>query len=268
MFLEVLLGGSVIIDRKDVRYSRAKTYAYGNPLRLEMGVLHFDIKTLTIGIEYDITLRINKTIKLVYVGIEKDPMMVGQHTTQLVFMYKDFWKMEHNLYPHTQTVLGMPLKRWVEGGDSQMEVFLLELRKRGLHLALNDSFQPITQHSTAYLGMSPLYFPKTKNKVKEIKLTPRKQNYCTIEPVHQYHQTKKGHGLPILLVREKKEVIKGLDTFLVPKWELEFYFESNWKLNIGQCVMFKQKKYCIMEKNAFYTKKQEAMVFILGKIVD
>jgi len=268
MILEVLQGGSTIVDRKDVRYSRLKTHAYGNPLTIEIGVLHFEIGSLSIGTEYDLTVRINKTIKMVYTGISKDPMMIGQHTTQLLFMYKDFWKMEHNLYPHTKTVLGMSLENWIEGGDNQMGVFLLELRKKGLHLALDDSFKPKTQHSTEYKGMTPLYFPRTKNKIKEVQLTPRKQNYCVIEPVEKYYQTEKGHGLPILLVNEKKEVIKGLDTFLTPVWELEFYFESNWKINIGKCVMFKQKKYCVLERNSFFSKKKEAMVYILGEIKD
>jgi hypothetical protein len=89
-----------------------------------------------------------------------------------------------------------------------------------------------------------------------------------IEPVDRYYQTEKGHGLPILLVGEKKEVIKGLDTFLTPVWELEFYFESNWKINIGKCVMFKQKKYCVLERNSFFSKKKEAMVYILGEVRD
>jgi len=268
MILEVLEGSTPKIDRKDVRYSRVLSYIYGNPLTVEIGVLHFDIKSLTIGKEYQLTLRIDRTINLVYAGISKHPMMIGQHTTQLIFMYKDFWKMEHNLYPHTQSVLGIPLKHWVEGGKNQLEVFILEMRKKGLHLALDDNFKPKTQHSSEYKGMSPLYFPKTKNKIKEIKLTPRKRNYCVIEPVEQYAQTKNGYGLPILLVGEKKDVIKGLDTFIKPKWEIEFYFESNWKINIGKCVMFKQKKYCVMEKNSFFSKRKEAMIYILGEITD
>lgn len=263
MILEVLGDNSSIIKKDSIKYTYVDSFIYGNPFLLEIGVLHFEIGDLVIGKNYKLTTRHGDVLSLVFCGTSKFQRFSDQNTTQLEFTFGIIYKLENNLLSSKAIALGEKINTYINGGKNLYNTFMFQLRKKGLCLGVSASNSPTKRHISSYLNANSNYLPKPI-KIKHIdSRRSLKSNYCSTE-LDVYSKTKKGHGLPILLVHESKVEIKNLNNFISPKWELEY--TSSVSVNIGDSAVLKKIKYIVMEKKTIYKSEYTKTILVLGAI--
>lgn len=259
MIIEIL----DFVKKDSVRYTYIEQYIYGNPLMIEVGVLHFEVGNLKEGEEYKLVTKNNQVLSLVFDGINKDTRFKDQHTTQLVFMPRPIYLLKNNLLNNGGMALGLKVKNYINGGNKLYKVFLLEMRKAGLIFYVNSSLILSKVHLLKYLKKESKYLPQPI-KVKKIEKDGAKYNYCSTSINHKA-KTTTGHGLPILLLHSNKSDIDSLDNYIVPKIELEYsqeLFE-----NIGESVIFRGIKYVVCEKIVAYRGANTKTILVVGQTI-
>lgn len=254
--------GTEILRHNDITYTHVNGYSYGLPFVIEIGAMEhlIDADKLIIGELYSITTKYNKMVELVLSEVNPHQNTVeNQASTAFIFMHLESHFLNHNLYAPSESVWGLSLKKYIIGGKNQLQIAVFELRKMGLMFAVDQDFNVLQRHSTEFLNDEDKFLSNPTSE-KNIKRIPARKNYASIELI-----TKKGGDRPNYIPLLTESEIEGLDMFIEPQIILQSD-DENPNVTMGYGVIYKESKYCVMEKNAVYIREKLRTIFTLGVI--
>lgn len=255
----VSIDNKIIVDTDNILYRLEKSFIYGVSLEIWLGTsTEFG---LVIGEEYQ--LYFNDKDSAFFTLTEKATETID---IQPLKIYKFVKKLNHqlknNTLPNNASAFSVSLKEYITEKENQLKFIMFKLRCKSLCL-VNDkgTLEPIQKHIMELLMTQPI---EDKNnydvKVLEGK-TVRKLNYYTILEDGSYPRTKYGLGTPKYIPFASKEEIKGLDNYIMPKFELNTDMSI---LETGNTVIVNDTKCVVMEKEEFNYGNTFATTLICG----
>jgi len=256
-----------VISAPQIKYVLVSGYIYEAPMIIEIGSFEYLIKedSLIVGEKYKAITRYGTSIDIVLSEIDPNTNTIsGKNYTAYKFMHEESYNLFHNLYHPTHKVFGISLKNYIIGSKHQFKIALLELRKKGLHLALDKDFKIVQKQVKEYETVDHNYILELQN-IQKIHTKSSRQNYSSIEGSGDTAATKKGDDSPKYLPNITKNEIKGLNLFISPKF-IAHSTHENGHLLLGEEVTLKQIKYCVIEKSTIFIKNDVASIITLGSL--
>lgn len=265
MVLAVEKEGKDVISSQDIKYTLLSGYVYEIPFFIELGVVdhYLDEDKFEIGDPYTIITRYAERIDLVLSDIiPYTNRVTGKGYTAYVFMHQESYYLKYNKYQPTNKVFGVPLSKYIIGSKNQMKIAILELRKKGLYLAIDDKYKIKQKHVKEYENEEHKYV-LGQIAAGKVRTNSIRQNYASIETSGTTADTKRGGDTARYLPEITQNEIKSLNLFVEPKYIIQSNHE-NATLLLGAEATYKQKKYCVMEKHTFFYKNSVRSVITLG----
>jgi hypothetical protein len=254
------MNNNPIASQTDVKVLIKRQYIYGLPLEFHVGVrnpsISFDLRK-----NYKIITEKWGDIKMLMYSSYKE--IIGNDIIQFYrFIHPVFESLLDNTLPNEMSLFSISFKEYIKELDNQFDYFVFGLRKKGLFMSLNNKGLPEQKHT----------FKALFGEVKEIKdevyaidlisdFSLKAQNYYTILDTGEVVRTHNGKNIPQYLPFATKEDINGLDTYIIPKYELKAPVSN---LNIGDIVKIYNDRCIIMEKEVFRYKTNEQTLLVAG----
>ncbi len=270
MVVGVEKDGNDVLSQADITYTHVSGFMYDIPLIFELGAIESEIDsdTLIIGEKYNIITRYKHSLEMVLAEVNPHPNTIqGQLSTAYIFMHVESYNLKYNLYPPTQTVWGVKLDKYIIGGKNQLQIAIFELRKKGLSLGYDEDFNIIQRHVKEFVNDKENYISHQTN-AKKVHAHPVRKNYSSIQPngsTGEHADTKRGSGRPYYIPNITKNEINGLNMLVEPRLIIQSDSE-NFGIQLGVGVDFKEKKYCVMERNSIYIGSKLKTIITLGDI--
>lgn len=267
MIVSIEKDGEDVISSIDIKYTYVNGYIYNIPFIIEIGANEHLLEEdkFVLGKLYKAITRYGEEIDLVLSSIEPNSNTVSNtNYTAYKFMHEESYNLLHNLYHPTHKVFGISLEKYIIGSKNQLKIALFELRKKGLHLAVDENYKIVQKQVKEYESAEHKYIIEQVTAQKVHSHSQRK-NYSSIEHDGTLTQTDKGHDRPQYIPSITKNEIKGLNLFIAPKIIVQSDHE-NAQLLLGGEATYKNIKYCIIEKNTIFIKNSVKSVITLGSL--
>ncbi len=168
----------------------------------------------------------------------------------------------NNRIPNNRTVNAVSMKSFIKQTSTQLEYIKQGLRKKGLCLLLDPKTKKAKQkHIMEAINQEPTdKLDIGSSEVKELS-SPKRKGYYTTSNEKGVVVSKKTQGFAKHEPYLSKSEIKGLSTYIVPKYEVKTNLT---RLIIGDVLIVNKKKAIVMEKEVFNFKKLSTTTLILG----
>jgi len=254
------LNNNQIARQTDIKVLIKRQYIYGLPLELHIGIknpsISFDLRK-----KYKVVTEKWGDIKMLMYSTYKD--VVGMDIIQFYkFIHPEFESLLDNTFPNEMSLFSVSFKEYIKELDNQFDYFVFGLRKKGLFMSLNNKGLPEQKHTFKALYETP---KEIKDEVYSVGFIHdfqlKAQNYYTILDTGEVIRTFNGKSIPQYLPFATKEDINGLDTYIIPKYELKAPVSD---FEIGDIVNIYDDRCVIMEKEVFRYKTNEQTLLVAG----
>jgi len=256
-----------VLSTLHIKYVFVSGDIYAIPSGIEVGVkeYEFDADSFEIGMEYDLITKHNTKITLTLSEIVHKSRVDTEVCSAYRFMDKEAYNLKYNLYPPTQKAYGVKLSNYIVGSNKQFDIAIWGLRKGGLHLYCDSNFKVSPIHIKEHQSSEDMAISNITNSVK-LRGHPTRKNYGSVEDNGSVGYSQKGNGVALYIPTLKASDIKSLDSFIEPKYIIQSS-SDNLHLDLGQGVLYKKEKYCIMKKNTIYYKHYTKTLLELGLLI-
>ena len=246
MILGVYKDDKKVINNYDIKYQMFKEYAYGVAYEVRIGVYGL-YEGFKLKEKYKLYDSENKDlIELGLFSIEQETIGV-KDLTIYTFMADEYIKILNNLMPLDLDYNGVKFEDYVEYSNSQMKYYIFNVRKKGMIQTYDKDKIVSTEHIQTVLG-NPLLKINEYFDYREIDNYQNKAlNYYTVLEDGSVEKTQNGKTLHKYLPFAKADEIQGLDTYLIPKYEVrtnDTIMKLGDRIEVGDdnCVVIEKEK--------------------------
>jgi len=249
-----------IIVENEIIYRLEKQFCYGVSLEFRIGVRK-DKEELELNKEY--TLLADGSRGGQYYLYAKLSERIGKENISVYCFVKSVYeKLLNNEIPNDYKYLGVDFKTFIKSNNNQLKYFSMGLKKKGTIVVNNEDGEPTNVHVNK--ALSAKVAPIEPTDIREIQgYELSRKNYYTTHADGSMDKTKNGKSKALFLPKATKEEIRGLDTYLLAKYELWGYRVS---ANIGDKIKIKEDDCVIMEKETFIYSRTFTTFLVAGVI--